>query len=42
MRSSIKLGKQKTPLHFYFTIFSDRKSILKKLVYGKNFELNSA
>ncbi|EKR62315.1 hypothetical protein LEP1GSC036_1549 [Leptospira weilii str. 2006001853] len=32
MRSSIKLGKQKTPLHFYFTIFSDRKSILKKLV----------
>ncbi len=31
----IKLGKQKTPFHFYFTIFSDQKSILKKLVYKK-------
>ncbi|MBE8414355.1 DUF1564 domain-containing protein, partial [Leptospira borgpetersenii serovar Tarassovi] len=37
-----KLGKQKTPFHFYFTIFSDQKSILKKLVYEKNFELSSA
>ncbi|EKT86107.1 hypothetical protein LSS_14129 [Leptospira santarosai serovar Shermani str. LT 821] len=37
----IKLGKQKAPFHFYFSIFSDQKSILKKFVCGKNFELNS-
>ncbi|TGL74813.1 DUF1564 family protein [Leptospira yasudae] len=39
----IKLTKTEIgPLHFYFTIISNRKIILKKLVRGKNFELNSA
>ncbi|TGK16999.1 DUF1564 family protein [Leptospira kmetyi] len=38
-----KLGREEErPLHFYFTIFSNRKLILKKLMRGKNFELNSA
>ncbi|EMY78969.1 PF07600 family protein [Leptospira weilii serovar Ranarum str. ICFT] len=38
----IKLRKQEVPLHFYFTIFSNQKLILKKILYEKNFELNSA
>ncbi|TGM03398.1 DUF1564 family protein [Leptospira yasudae] len=39
----IKLTKMEIgPFHFYFTIISNRKFILKKLVRGKNFELNSA
>ncbi|WP_061249538.1 DUF1564 family protein [Leptospira alstonii] len=38
----IKFRKQEVPLHFYFTIFSNQKLILKKILFGKNFELNSA
>ncbi|EMO29089.1 hypothetical protein LEP1GSC170_0721 [Leptospira interrogans serovar Bataviae str. HAI135] len=38
----IKLGKQKIHLHFYFKIFSNHKTISKKMLFGKNFELNSA
>ncbi|AAS71285.1 PF07600 family protein [Leptospira interrogans str. FPW1039] len=38
----IKLGKQKIHFHFYFKIFSNSKIISKKMLLGKNFELNSA
>ncbi|MCH5434721.1 DUF1564 domain-containing protein, partial [Leptospira interrogans serovar Canicola] len=38
----IKLGKQKIHFHFYFKIFSNSKMISKKMLLGKNFELNSA
>ncbi|UML79183.1 DUF1564 family protein [Leptospira kirschneri] len=37
----IKLGKQTIHLHFYFKILSNRKMISKKMLVGKNFELNN-
>ncbi|MBM9502548.1 DUF1564 family protein [Leptospira sp. 201903071] len=39
----LKLEKEKVrPFHFYFTILSNKKIILKRLSKGQNFELNTA
>ncbi|AOP34995.1 hypothetical protein A0128_14745 [Leptospira tipperaryensis] len=39
----LKLEREKVrPIHFYFTILSNKKMILKRLSKGQNFELNTA